>query len=249
MHSWRISQIKLRRSNAIYAVPLEHLRGFLGWLVIFYRLCYQSIFHCALDHTANIFFQYSLHIFPFLHSFWENCLTLGSYWQRKDQSYVPVMPPISETEMKSYKAKSNLFYFIVYIMIFQLGSWQAHRVNLSWERFGASVPYLIYVYLYLPNGPEGSDPSWNTTLCLPWQKDYFHFPLVASRVYWWGSPDLKLFCYLLQTTVNLSTVFFQNSMKPFQLPFIGTESTNLGVLQRLVTLPFLQILQFSLCAP
>lgn len=129
------------------------------------------------------------------------------------------MPPISETEMKSYKAKSNLFYFIVYIMIFQLGSWQAHRVNLSWERFGASVPYLIYVYLYLPNGPEGSDPSWNTTLCLPRQKDYFHFPLVASRVYWWGSPDLKLFCYLLQTTVNLSTVFFQDQHETIPAPF------------------------------
>lgn len=57
------------------------------------------------------------------------------------------MPPISETEMKNYKAKSNLFYFIVYIMIFQLGSRQAHRVNLSWERFGASVPYLIYVFI------------------------------------------------------------------------------------------------------
>lgn len=74
------------------------------------------------------------------------------------------MPPVSETDLRSqsqcvgvhlgtknYKAKSNLFYFVIYITIFQLGSWQADRVNLSWQRFWASEPYLISVYLYLPN--------------------------------------------------------------------------------------------------
>lgn len=100
-------------------------------------------------------------------------MTPGLYQQRKDESYVPAMPPISETKLRSqfqcvglhlgtknYKAKSNLFYFIVYIMIFQLGSWQSDRVNLSWERFGASEPYLIYVYLYLPNVMATYLPQW-----------------------------------------------------------------------------------------
>lgn len=80
-------------------------------------------------------------------------MTLGSYQQRKNQSHVPVMPSISETElssqlqyvglhlgMKNYKAKTNQFYFIVYIMVIQLGSWQADRVNFIWERFGTSEP-------------------------------------------------------------------------------------------------------------
>lgn len=69
------------------------------------------------------------------------------------------MPPILDTElrspsqcvglhleMKNYKAKNNLFNFLVYSMIFQLGSWQADRVNLSWKRFGASEPYITDVY-------------------------------------------------------------------------------------------------------
>lgn len=125
----------------------------------------------------------------------------GLYQQRKDQSCSIVMCPNSETELRSlsqcvglhlggknYKAKSNLFYFIVYGIIFQLGSWQADRVNLSWERFGASEPYIIYVHLYLPNVMVTYSSQW---LC-PLLKyhpllaarggDYFHFPLVVTQV-------------------------------------------------------------------
>lgn len=51
------------------SIPLEHLGGFVGLLVIFYRLCYQSIFHCILDDTVSIFANVVLH-FSFLTFLW-----------------------------------------------------------------------------------------------------------------------------------------------------------------------------------
>lgn len=157
------------------------------------------------------------------------------------------MPPISETEMKNYKAKSNLFYFIEYIMIFQLGSWQAHRVNLSWERFGASVPYLIYVFI---------PAKWSWRLWPPEIPPFAShnrkiiFTSLLQPLRFTGEVAQIWNCFTISfRQLWISALFsFRNSMKPFQLPFIGNEIINLGVLQRLVILPFLQILQFSLSA-
>lgn len=84
------------------------------------------------------------------------------------------------------------------------------------------------MYLYLPNGAEGYDPSWNTTLCLPQQKDYFHLLLVATQVYWWGSPDLELFCYLIQKTRDFSTVFFQEQHETIPGPFYRKLNNQFG---------------------
>lgn len=114
--------------------------------------------------------------FSFLHFFGKNCLTLGWYQQRKD--HASHLQHRTESQgvglhlgTKNYKAKSNLFYFVVSVMTFQLGSWQADRGNLSGERSGASEPSLVYVFLYLPNAmvtylSQRLCLSRNTTLCL-----------------------------------------------------------------------------------
>lgn len=149
-------------------------------------------------------------------------------------------------ETKNYKVENNLFYFIVYIMILQLGSWQADSLNHSWERFGASELCLIYVYLYLPNVMVMYLSPW----LWPWLQQgrrLFSLPSCSCSGLLMKLPISEIVSSSHSDRLS-ALLSFGKSKKPFQIPFRGNESTNLGILQRLLSLVFLQILRFSLSA-
>lgn len=190
----------------------------MGLPVIFYKLCYQSVFHCVLDDTDNIFSN-------IVCSFFLSNISLGKtiwLWIHTGKGSIKAMSLSHLLSLKQrWRIKVDCSW--LYILLYTLGSpsWAPGRLTeqTSAGRDLGHLWLISLMYLYLPNGPEGSDPSWNNTLCLPQQKGYFHFPLVATQVYRWGSPDLKLFHYLIEMTVDLSTVFFQEQHETIPAPF------------------------------